>query len=66
MGWLGWTPDQALAVEVGLIEMALDSRRDLLAEIFGTGKKAEEDEGSIADRFKAYARKHNRRRIGHG
>lgn len=63
MGWLGWTPDVALATEVGLIEMALSSRADLLIMVFGGGKKDEAKKNGkmTADDFKAFAARHNRK-----
>jgi len=59
MGWLGWTPDVAMATEVAMIELALESRADLLSMIFGAGEK---DKGKgkgkrskvTADNFKRF------------
>jgi hypothetical protein len=36
---MGWTPEVALAMDVAMIELALESRSDLLATIFGSGTK---------------------------
>jgi hypothetical protein len=59
MGWLGWTPEVALAADVNLIEMALSSRSDLLKTIFGSGEK-EKPKGKLTARgFKAFAARHN-------
>lgn len=57
MGWLGWSPQIALAAEVAMIELALESRSDLLATIFGSGTKGKSkgNRGKLTpDRFKAF------------
>jgi hypothetical protein len=62
MGWLGWVPEVALATDVNLVVMALDSRSDLITTIFGDGKKrprGRKKKVSAGD-FKAFAERHNR------
>ncbi|WP_454917283.1 hypothetical protein [Xanthobacter sediminis] len=38
-GWLGWTPAEALAAPMPMIEAAFDGRVDLLRAIFGGAEK---------------------------
>lgn len=38
-GWLGWTPDAALAANMEHIRMAHDGRYDMLKAIFGDGEE---------------------------
>lgn len=64
MGWLGWTPEVALATDVAMIEAALESRSDLLTMIFGNGKKpppkGKRGKGGVtANQFKAFAKRTN-------
>ena len=65
MGWLGWTPEVALATDVAMIEAALESRSDLLTMIFGSGKKTppkgkQRGKGGVsATQFKAFAKRTN-------
>lgn len=56
---MGWTPEVALAMDVAMIELALESRSDLLATIFGSGKKDKDKpkgkKGTVSPaRFKAF------------
>lgn len=68
MGWLGWVPEVALGTDVNLVIMALESRGDLIAMIFGDGKKRRPKKKKItAHDFKAFAARHNLTRGGdHG
>lgn len=61
MGWLSWEPEVALATDVNLVVMALDSRNDLITMIFGDGKKRsrEAKKKPSAGDFKAFAARHN-------
>lgn len=57
MGWLGWSPDVALAADVNLVQIALASRSDLLSVIFGSGKPKTDkakNKQTIGSRFKAF------------
>lgn len=62
MGWLGWQAEAALATDVNLVIMALDSRGDLINMIFGDGKKRtarKKRKPSAAD-FKQFVQMNNR------
>jgi hypothetical protein len=62
MGWLGWTAEQALATDVNLVIMALDSRTDLISLIYGDGKprSTKKKKKPTAADFKAWKEQHNR------
>ncbi len=45
MGWLGWTPEVALATDAAIVSDALGGRSDLLAMVFGGGKSDKDDKG---------------------
>ena len=62
MGWLGWTPEVAMAADVNMIRMALEGRRDLLAAI-GLLKLPESRESRpmSGDDWQAFKKRHNMR-----
>ena len=65
MGWLGWTADVALATDVNLVRMGIESRQGLLQMIFGDGSSppSNSTKGSnkkpTAQDFRKWARRHN-------
>jgi hypothetical protein len=60
MGWLGWTPEVALAADVNAVRMALQSRSKLLEAIFGSPDRPRRGK-KVAAKFKEFAAQHNRR-----
>lgn len=61
MGWLGWTPVEAMGADVNLVLIAIKGREGLLQMIFGSGNSAPGKPGKMsAEGFKAFAAKHNR------
>lgn len=66
MGWLGWTPEVALAADVNAIIMALEGRKELLSMIFGSGKpdaqqSTQKPRGATVDQYKSMTAGHNAR-----
>lgn len=64
MGWLGWTPDQAMGADVNAIIIALEGRHEMLGAIFGTKEKPGESKrsgrGATVDQFQAWKKRTNR------
>lgn len=56
MGWLGWTPEAALAADVNLILLALEGREDMLKAIFGDASEGKGKKGPVtANRWRHFA-----------
>lgn len=51
-GWLGWSPAEALASPMPMIEAAYEGRVDMLKAIFG-GSDKPKDEASLATKVRA-------------
>lgn len=55
MGWLGWTEQEALSADVNSIEIAMEGR----VEMMYPKARAKPSKATVADKWKAIAKRHN-------